>query len=1317
MKALLMLALLGLVAAAPRTVTYQYSADLLTGLKQFSDKVSGLRMEALVDLTISEDASQVQFKIKSPKVGTKVEHLPGMRGPLHIVPTVAITNQTQVEKVFSVLVRGSKEILLVPKDDPIWITNLRKAIASVFRVPYVLSTPAVVSRELRIPVSFRKIVETIHGACVERFTLAEDKRVMGSPFRLVKSTDFDSCDDPVSLTKAAQGNYTEVAQGQFRGVQSRSSVGEYKLSGRPVARFSMQVEKANIEGTFMVNPFAFNTHEKLYSLSNQTVTKVSETNKPIDSLTPQSHRREETWSYVVQTTHARAPTTPVWVQHEAQVGKYSPMYPAYTLMGYKLTPELREQTKIDIKQKMEKIMNQIVASNGVVGGAQGTLDGKMVRNITRIINDLYMLTKPDVDELFTYFTQGTSSRQKAQREIYINALTATGSPIAFKVLIERISGGDITMNEAFGIFSTMGVGAADPLVVKDLLAYAANAANDLSPVAMTAFFINLSTMVRRFCIMKPAVDFMYPEPLAGVDKCNKQDYMIYVNLLKNKLKSTSKTFEKAIMIQSLANMGAAEALIEVIDGNRDLDQNLRVLAVSGLTKNNLQNTTYEYVAHKLLSVVEDLNRDEILREAAFMSLRTIPTNFTTMARLAQNTWRDPTERVPRLIYTYLKAVSSMRNPHFIKKVNAARMALPLAKPHAVKLVIPPYIATSDYSLEKNIAYNFEMMHLGNSSLKDQTGLTKGRALLVLGGLKYPLLHWSSIGQGSVDTLKHFKSLLDRVQGTQFTRSHQYRLSQSEMESTRSAEELYLLTLYKEIQFFMPTTKDFMETVLEKNESWIQYIYRQMNVGGRYQTAFFTKLVDSTWFIPSDVGIPIISGAHHNLFSYLELNATMTKSESKMEVTSVTKLVSDYTVLVSMWVPWINATLSVKLDRENTISVPLKSIIKVLPENSAKIVNYNTWVQAASNKQVPLISSNTQAYVVRTPMKGVAKPSAEYILPTTVEPISHCDCILEKFTQRILPSSVADVAFVAELDSTIGLNKTFTAPQGMRQLPFNLIKLFVGPTIKPHQVMITYTPSMKNLKLSGNLTFGNFSPFNQASHPSKVNNIPMVDNLSPLESYHQHLLKISSVGASKMVSASIQMEPSKKYEAVAIVSPVTKDSRAKKLQLQINLMKTSPQPSQICVGSSVTWPVWQRSRDLLTNSLPWQLVTKVFQGQTARQQDQLLKMKATAEISHEVQEMVREGVQPLYDVFKVEIEKSKNLTPKVERILLSSRRLLYPSMEDSKVVPYSTKISEIIAKRSWRDGQLTVDVHTKEGVGKRVFQVPDFIDAIGPFNRI
>merc|ERR1739838_83798 len=265
MKVALLLALVGLSVSQPLSYQYRYSANVATGAIELSNQLSGVQLVADIHVSVSADKSKATIQIMNPRVGSWNDYVNQGRTPLP-APMRPMQEAKQIEKPFVVTFSGSEERLQVPSDDALWMVNMRKGIASTLRVPYVFSTPGrpigdlsqnSISSGVQMPTSYQKVEETMHGRCVVRYTVSP---AHGSQMlRLVRSVDFDACDELIVLSKSSQGNATAAGGSQFRDIQARSSVGTYLLKGSPNSRFSTQVEEAVIEGIVTMNPMGQNT--------------------------------------------------------------------------------------------------------------------------------------------------------------------------------------------------------------------------------------------------------------------------------------------------------------------------------------------------------------------------------------------------------------------------------------------------------------------------------------------------------------------------------------------------------------------------------------------------------------------------------------------------------------------------------------------------------------------------------------------------------------------------------------------------------------------------------------------------------------------------------------------------------------------------------------------------------------------------------------------------------------------------------------------------------------------------------------------------
>ena len=73
------------------------------------------------------------------------------------------------------------------------------------------------------------------------------------------------------------------------------------------------------------------------------------------------------------------------------------------------------------------------------------------------------------------------------------------------------------------------------------------------------------------------------------------------------------------------------------------------------------------VQSALLSVSENYEVHHSIREAAILSLITLPQNSSFFTRLALSTWREPDYHVSSFIYSILKSISQTTDPAYLKK--------------------------------------------------------------------------------------------------------------------------------------------------------------------------------------------------------------------------------------------------------------------------------------------------------------------------------------------------------------------------------------------------------------------------------------------------------------------------------------------------------------------------------------------------------------------------------------------------------------------------------------------------------------------------
>ena len=367
----------------------------------------------------------------------------------------------------------------------------------------------------------------------------------------------------------------------------------------------------------------------------------------------------------------------------------------------------------------------------------------------------------------------------------------------------------------------------------------------------------------------------------------------------------------------------------------------------------------------LSSIAEDQQYFPEAREAALVSLFTLPQNATMWQRIAMNTWRDYSSerRVPMFIHSFIKAVAESRNPHFLHKINIARHVLPLTKQFKLKSLYLRYWSSSDYSISQDLAYHVELVNAVRHS-SDTPSVIKARFLAVLGGLKFPIFHSSIVGKSlKPETLRSVKEMFVGMMGPEFTKSLQYRQAVTYLENLDS-EQFYHFTWFKDIEMFIPVTGDYIQELLHSEQSSLAKLFNKLLHNEPIHSLAYTNIVEEFEFIPSDIGVPITTEIFRPLFAYQEVNSTKTTKDpqwkkTKIEGKSNTKLVFGNDVAVKMLVPWTNETISVELHGETSFNMPLEFSAELdVRNNDVKVLDYS--VQMMNQHQKPVSSYHIHA---------------------------------------------------------------------------------------------------------------------------------------------------------------------------------------------------------------------------------------------------------------------------------------------------------------------------------------------------------------------
>merc|ERR1711970_359936 len=1350
---LILTALAGMAVAlpaSPRTLEYRYRGEVRTGLPSLRHQYSASAIEAKVLVTI-KSPQEVDVQIKDAKVGSINEVVTGYKGhgqlPISLEP---FKLESEISKPFSVLVSGKQEKLMVPVNEKLWMSNIRKSIVSTLRVPYVLSSPSrsitdLIENRIRsqseVDKHFKKREDTIHGKCTAEYTLTEsspafrlrleqipgDSRPKNTKaWRLVRVLDFDDCAEKVVMTQASHGNLTHAGAGQLRGVQSRSSLGEYLLTGKPSSRLSLTIEKAVIAGTVTLNPFGHDTTDKAITIANQTLSLVSKSGPAVP--TP-SNLKAEPWAFRVISPFQKGTHSPSWVTFLNKEGNTHPIYYEQSLLGYSLGSEQRQAIKNEIKRAFKPLVHEIQESTKLFPKPyRGTTDGATVATLAQITSLLRPLLEQDIEELYTELVDNVQDalEKEIARKMFVDVIKSTGTGPSFKVIIKKIMEKKIDHHEISKFFALMKSSVNDPTTIEDLINYVINS-NIESKHVRTQVLINLSSFVRRFCT-KPDKRHAYPRAVFGNNQCNLDIVENkFIPYLQNKLKTSSDTHLKAAYIQSLANVGDTSCVKTLINfsKNKAERKSLRGLAVNGLSKNNIKNTTFPIATAALLEIVEDLVEEPFIREAAIHSLFTMPQNASFWQHMSHHTWIDPSIRIRTLVHSLIHSVAHSNDGYFIHKISMAKHALSTANPEAS---YKNMVYKNGYNLKSAwcTKHNFVSTIQAAYSAKDSNSPPQYamlKILTVLGGMKFPLLHVSAVGKSSKDTSTPMNLNEGQEMPVRRTDMH-HREILSEMgqlvegmQSPKDAEdELFVhLTVMKNSEILLPPKTTSVHNVAKLVKSFAN------KITGTCPYMVYTKLVDISEVIPTDIGLPLIAQASQPTILYAEIDKNGdTQRQNGLLPRLLAKVVVKLESSMQVLVPWKNESIIVNLDGETTVSFGAAVSAK-LDTKSTTIkdiqIDISPKEDVASNNEVSFL--NRMLPMTVRMMHNPSYPGEIDLKPVFVhgnEPL------VQKYGPCVKYDG--DIANPVSWRNIIKdcINNMATCP--WEKMSYSHVKQHQFSICRPH---IPITLGLRMAKIP--------------ESTSAQSEGTLVQDLLPSDSISARLHKLSQspAGMNHMLSASLSMKNSQnptKYE-VAVLSRPSKMSEGpithmKDAQFQINLMKSSQKqlPSQMCLTGSWKWPatgipVKPLSFLLQHSSLPSSFINKLYTGEKCTPSSQNLMIKAIAQISQERRSKLtthgsgESKAAPVYDKFDMEIRKMKPVQPAIQNATMFAmdalHSVLFPLVEYNRIgVEGPSNLITINATRSMKTEHVTAWSHAPRSIAfAQGLRLPSFLDYFSP----
>ena len=581
---------------------------------------------------------------------------------------------------------GRVEFLEVDIDEPVHITNIKKAIVSQLQNELKHANKDInehVDNDINtkenkdFPVVFMSEEESITGKCETLYNIQIDpKFLLGHTsnilsnicknrdvFKITKTKNFDECSNhPVFHNEYGRLSLTDRTSASSSPTHSSQSTSY--LCG------------------------SFSNHTILSSTTNHKIiisTSGQLSNKDYISSTSESYLLLGN----VESVKSNIPFS-------TSVKKiYSLIYQTSPANFYN-----RKINKQQLKSNVKKVMIEFVKNTTSTVGSLQTVN-----------EAVKLMTQDDLLDLERLLVQDSDIEQESKVTILnllFDVISLAGTDSSLRFINKKILSG-ISENNVF--YWTMLVSNAMRMMktpsndlFKEYIQLLKSIQVKSHPLLKGSVAMGLTERLNQVCVNKRAYANTYSYKVFG-QVCSNNSTFITMDLIpyiEMNLKEDGKEDDiNGIMIwvNALGNLGTTEStklLIDIIEGKYTSDPHARSIAVYKLIRPTFSNPTlYREIFWKIIENPFEHNQ---IRMAAITGLTyTSPSTFD-FQKLALSTWYEHSNQVHSYIYSTLSTLSKLPDevPEYIMIKRKANIVLPLAKPCHMGLHFSQNIQVNDY---------------------------------------------------------------------------------------------------------------------------------------------------------------------------------------------------------------------------------------------------------------------------------------------------------------------------------------------------------------------------------------------------------------------------------------------------------------------------------------------------------------------------------------------------------------------------------------------------------------------------------------------
>eukprot|EP00094_Tigriopus_californicus_P014239 TCALIF_13792-PA protein Name:"Similar to Vg Vitellogenin (Apis mellifera)" AED:0.04 eAED:0.04 QI:68/0.5/0.42/1/1/1/7/0/1534 len=728
MKSIIALALFVSVALCNSTAHYgwipnhelafRWTTSQITGLEEIRAQYGGMELSSIIRVQVFSDYS-LRIKFENSKFVVVNKDLPIVHGRPQIPEgsqELPEEFRRPLETAFMVhLKAGVIENLFVERDEPVVVTNIKKALLSQLQMDLSASRrqdigsneiPKSIMSDER-PTFFTTEESSILGDCETIYTVnplakyqanelesrwIEEERelrelgILSGPksegdeacrgktyYEVTKTRNFDNCRE------------RPVFQ-QWIGLKSSCDVTKSNCKDMFTQFY---IREANTENSIVSQPIGWNTEETLKSTARITLVLIKVKSGDFTPL-PKPNQPKEKKSLVYQYPKANDRLSPEEATREVVPGTegQSPFMPILPKPDMRSASNLipnpiaKNELKTKIVEEIKDIVNKIHEETQSCANK-----GDVASYISTVVQSLRSLNYNDLKEIDHKITSSFShgSQRVTAVEIFEDMLAMVGSNPCVLLLKEKIQGGRMeSRNKAYLVGNAIrNVRTPTEELFKELFQMVKSVKGDRQ--AYQSGLLELSNLVYLACVNPSTSYNQYPVRIYG-RFCNPDSSFIteqYIPYLEQQLqnRNSEKDVEQFVYISALGKLGHKNTLLpltRVIEGKMSSKPMARSMAVYSLKR--LAKLEPTVVRPVLLALIDNLAEHTEVRIAAVAVLPWSQPSVAELQKMALRSWFEPSKQVASFMYSTLKYLPQTEVPELKPVGLKAKTLLHLVKP-------------------------------------------------------------------------------------------------------------------------------------------------------------------------------------------------------------------------------------------------------------------------------------------------------------------------------------------------------------------------------------------------------------------------------------------------------------------------------------------------------------------------------------------------------------------------------------------------------------------------------------------------------------